>query len=765
MSAKELKSRLLLPIDLSDGLSDVTEQEFEVIMNTFENIFTIIKVPYSDKDADEMRRAFELAFRAHSKQRRKSGEPYILHPLEVARICAAELGLGHTSITAAILHDVVEDTPVTLEMIEKEFGSKVSMIVDGLTKFAGFANVRDNVIASPQAENFKKVLLTIAKDVRVVLIKMADRLHNMRTLDSMPHHKQLKIASETSYIYAPLAHRLGFYSIKTELEDLVMKIIEPEQYNYVIQKLRDTKTDRETYIESFIGPVAERLEKEGYKFKIFGRAKSVSSISNKLKNKQVPFEEIYDLFAIRVILSVPHEKEKAACWNVYSMITDYYTPVPERLKDWISMPKSNGYESLHTTVMGPKGRFVEIQIRSDRMDEMSEMGYAAHWKYKGINQQDSILENWLTKARELLENPNHDAIDFLNDFKSSLFSEEVYVFTPKGELRFFPKGATALDFAFDIHSQIGYHCKAVKVDQRIVPLSYELKSGDQLSVITSQAQKPSEDWLKIVKTGKARGKIRQALKEEKIQLGSLGKEVLDRKLKALKIEGEDNLDYLVKHFGFNSRLDLYYAIYQEQLNLNEIKNIRLENGKLSAQEHPKEGEKEEKIEKNNGNSQTVTQLAKKRQFKKPKLMVDGEDASTYVYSLATCCNPVLGDDVFAYITSKHGLKIHRTTCPNAEYLQATFGYRIKKAEWVESVGSSFLAELLITGMDDMGVILRLSDVIANKLKVNMRSFSMTGGEGHFEGRISVEVNSKEHLNQIITELKRLEEVNTVARIV
>lgn len=765
MSYKEPNSILKNQIDLPDGLSDVTENEYNHIKSVFEDILPQIKVPYQAADEDEMRRAFELAFRAHCKQRRKSGEPYILHPIEVARICAVELGLGHTSVSAALLHDVVEDTPVSLEMLEKEFGNRIAMIVDGLTKFSDFASVRDKVIASPQAENFKKILLTIAKDVRVVLIKMADRLHNMRTLGSMPHHKQLKIASETSYIYAPLAHRLGFYSIKTELEDLVMKIIEPEQYSYVVQKLKETQSEREAYINAFIAPIKEALVKENIGFKIFGRAKSVSSISNKLKNKLVPFEEIYDLFAIRVILSVPYEKEKATCWNVYSIITDNYTPVPERLKDWISMPKSNGYESLHTTVMGPKGRFVEIQIRSERMDEMAEMGYAAHWKYKGINQQDSILENWLTKARELLENPNHDAIDFLNDFKSSLFSEEVYVFTPKGELRFFPKGATALDFAFDIHSQVGYHCKAVKVDQRIVPLSYELKNGDQLSVITSNSQKPSEDWLKIVKTGKARSKIRQALKEERIQLGSLGKEILDRKLKSLKIDGEDNLDFLVKYFGMNSRLDLYYGVFREQINLTEIKSIRFENGKLIAQEAIKDNDREEKIEKTSNFNGLYDSLAQKRQFKKPKLMVDGEDASTYVYSLATCCNPVMGDDVFAYVTTKHGIKIHRTTCPNAEYLQATFGYRIKKAEWVETAGSSFVAELLITGMDDMGVILRLSDVIANKLKVNMRSFSMNGGEGHFEGRISVEVNSKEQLNQVISELKLLEEVNTVARIV
>ena len=751
-------------ISLPDGRSEVSEEEYKQITDAFENVLACIRVPFDDDAEAEMRKAFYMAFRAHSGQRRKSGEPYILHPIEVARICAAELGLGHTSITSAFLHDVVEDTPVTAEIIGKIFGERIQMIVEGLTKFSGLSNVRDQMIASPQAENFKKILLTISKDVRVVLIKMADRLHNMRTLGSMPHHKQLKIASETSYIYAPLAHRLGFYSIKTELEDLVMKIVEPEQYRYIVQKLQDTQDERNAYIAGFINPIKESLEKEGLNFKIYGRAKSVHSINNKLKKKQVPFEEIYDLFAIRIIATVPREKEKAACWNIYSIITDFYTPVPERLKDWISMPKANGYESLHTTVMGPKGRFVEIQIRSERMDEMAELGFAAHWKYKGINQQDSIFENWLTKARELLENPNNDAIDFLNDFKSSLFSEEVYVFTPKGELRFFPKGATALDFAFDIHSEVGYHCKAVKVDQRIVPLSYELKSGDQLVVVTSNSQKPNEDWLKIVKTGKARSKIRQALKEERVKLSALGKEILDRKLKALKVEGDENLDVLVKYYGMESRLDLYYGIYLEQFNLNELKSLVDDHGKIIIGSKEPEIDHSDKINQHEHIQKRVEPLAKKRQFKKPKLMVDGEDASSYVYALATCCNPVLGDDIFAYVTSKHGIKIHRTTCPNAEYLQATFGYRIKKAEWVESMGTSFIAELLITGMDDMGVVQRLSEVIANQLKINMRSFSMNGSEGHFEGRISVVVHSKEQLNQIILELKKMEEVNTVARI-
>jgi guanosine-3',5'-bis(diphosphate) 3'-pyrophosphohydrolase len=755
-----------LGIELPEVTANVSPQEYEEIQNAFEGVLDALRKAFGEKDESEMRLAFELALRAHSGQRRKSGEPYILHPIEVARICTAELGLGRTAIMAALLHDVVEDTPVSLDMLRNLFGDRIAMIVDGLTKFAGLANVREHMIASPQAENFKKILLTISKDVRVVLIKMADRLHNMRTLGSMPQHKQLKIASETSYIYAPLAHRLGFYSIKTELEDLVMKIIEPEQYRYIVQKLKDTKVEREEYIANFIAPVKEALEKEGYKCNIFGRAKSISSINNKLKKKQVPFEEIYDLFAIRVIVDIPYEREKSACWNIYSIITDFYTPVPERLKDWISMPKANGYESLHTTVMGPKGRFVEIQIRSERMNEIAELGFAAHWKYKGVKSQDSIFENWLNKARELLENPNNDAIDFLNDFKSNLFSEEVYVFTPKGELKFFPKGATALDFAFDIHSEVGYHCKAVKVDQRIVPLSYELRNGDQLNVITSKSQRPVEDWLKIVKTGKARAKIRQALREERLKQGALGKEILDRKLKSLKLEDDENIDLIVKYFGFENRLDLYYSININEVNLNELKNLEIDKGKLViTPKEPRQPGSGEPLEVGPKEQPKVQPLAKKRQFKKPKLIVDGEDASNYVYSLATCCNPVLGDDIFAYVTSKHGIKIHRTTCPNAEYLQATFGYRIKKAEWVESMGSSFVADLLITGMDDMGVVQRLSEIITKQLNVNMRSFSMTGSEGHFEGRISVVVHSKEQLNQVILEIKKLEEVNTVARIV
>ncbi len=745
---------------------DITQEEDKQIHLAYRKMCRSIRTPLTEEHKTAIEKAYLLARLAHSQQRRKSGELYIFHPIEVARICAAELGLGPTSIKAALLHDVVEDTPVSLDELSDEFGENIAMIVDGLTKFSSLANVSEENIHSPQAENFKKILLTISKDVRVVLIKMADRLHNMRTLGSMPQHKQLKIASETSFIYAPLAHRLGFYNIKNEMEDLCLKIKEPEHYEFIIQKLQETANERDQYIAQFLKPIKKAIKKKHdiQNFRVFGRAKSISSISNKLKSKQIPFEEIYDLFAIRIIADVPIADEKSVCWSMYSIITDSYTPVPERLKDWISTPKSNGYESLHTTVMGTQGRFVEVQIRSERMDEVAERGYAAHWRYKGIKQQENIFENWLSKAREMLENPDNDAIDFLNDFKSSLFAEEVYVFTPQGEMRFFPKGATALDFAFDIHSEVGYHCKSIKVSQRIVPLSYQLKNGDQLYIITSSTQKPTESWLKIVHTGKARSKIRQALKEEKLKWGSLGKETLDRKLKALKLNDhpEDNIDTLVKYYGASNRLDLYFGIYSEQYNLNEVKFLKLENGKLLPEKVESEGktssEQRTKIK-------TKVPLRARRNLKgTPKLLVDGQDASNFVNSLATCCNPVLGDDIFAYVTSKHGIKIHRTTCPNAEYLQATFGYRIKRAEWGGTANTSFIAELLITGMDDMGVVQNLSSIITDKHNINMRGFSMNGNEGHFEGKVTVVVKNIDQLNELILELKKLKQVNTVARI-
>jgi GTP pyrophosphokinase len=748
--------------------TDLTADETAAAEAAFEQLLQAIKIGKEEADEPMLRKAFAVARRAHGKQRRKSGVPYLMHPIEVARICVVEFGLSATSAIAGLLHDVVEDSNVTQEDITQEFGLKISEIVGSLTKLGALTmRTLAETPESPQAENFKKILLTISKDVRVVLIKMADRLHNMRTIGSMPAHKQLKIAYETSYIYAPLAHRLGFYTIKGELEDLCLSITDPEQYHHVREKLEETQDARDEYIEAFIAPLRKDLTADGLKFTIYGRVKGISSIANKLKKKQADFEEIYDLFAIRIIIDTPKEKEKSACWNAYAAVTDHYTPVPERLKDWISTPKANGYESLHTTVMGPKGRFVEVQIRTERMNEMGERGFAAHWKYKGINSQDSIFEDWLNKAREMLENPNNDAIEFLNDFKSNLFAEEIYVFTPKGDMRLLPKGATALDFAFEIHSQLGYKCKAVKVDQRIVPLSYELKNGEQVSIITSNSQKPSEDWLKIVKTGKARNKIRQAIKEERMQQSSYGKEALERKLKSLKIAFEENVDAIAKFYNSPSRHDLYYQIYIEEISLDQIKLLKQENGKILpelAEVAPAAGAKITATTLN-----IIEPIVSKRPINaaknsRPRISVEGEDLSTVAYQLSDCCNPVPGDSIFAYLSSKHSIKIHRSTCNNAEYLQAAYAHRVRKAEWMDNSATSFMVELQISGMDDMGVVQHLSDIITNKLRINMRAFSMSGNEGHFEGRISVSVGSKEQLDQLIGELKKLEEVQTVARI-
>lgn len=734
------------------------EEENKLIKRAYRRLLASIKEPPNERNARLLRRAYELAVEAHRLQRRKSGEPYILHPIEVARICSQEMGLDVKAIIAALLHDVVEDTEVTLKDIEQEFGLHITTIVDGLTKFEKLPDLQEE-ITTPQAENFKKVLLTLSRDPRTALIKLADRMHNMRTLGSMPKQKQLKIASETSFIYAPLAHRLGYYKLKSEFQDLCLKIIDPELYEHVVQKLQETKRSRDTYIRKFIKPIKKRLRKEGFKFRIFGRAKSISSIANKLRKKQVRFEEVYDLFAVRIVLDLPEKREKSACWNVYAIISESYTPIPERLKDWVSKPKSNGYESLHMTVMGPYGRFVEVQIRSERMDEIAERGYAAHWKYKGL--KATAFDGWLARMRESLENPTADTLDSLSDAKANLFSDEVYVFTPKGEMRYFPLGATALDFAFDIHSEVGYHCKSVKVNQRIVPLSYRLRNGDQLLVITSNSQKPSKAWLQIVKTGKARAKIRQALKEERRELSSIGKDILARKLKSLKLNSEENIDTLVKYFKFENRIDFYYEIYQERINLNEIKELKVEQRKILLEKASEEEvqdlpEVELKIEDTGRN-------LNKRSGVKPRLLIQGEDASNYNYELSTCCRPVHGDDIFAYFTSKQNVKIHRTTCPNAEYLQATYGYRIKTADWMDDESNTFVADLLITGMDDMGVVQRLTSILG-KLGLNMRSITMTGNEGRFEGRISVVVYNKDQLQQLVKSLKDLNEVNTVARI-
>ena len=738
---------------MSATVIDQHQEEMEQVRQAYEEMLLCIKAKINDTDQEEMFRAYELAVDAHKEQRRKSGELYIFHPIEVARICAAEIGLGATSIICALLHDVVEDTPVTLEQIKEMFNPKVAMIVNGLTKLDGLHKA-----ASPQAENFKKVLSTLGQDLRVVLIKMADRLHNMRTLNSMPQHKQLKIAAETDYIYTPLAHRLGLYAIKTEYQDLCLKITNNDKYKEIAKKLQDTKRARNEFIEKFISPLDKALKEAGIEnYKILGRPKSIYSIYNKIKTKKVNFEQIYDLFAIRIVMDVPIPQEKQICWQVYSIVTDVHTPIPERLRDWVTTPKSNGYESLHTTVIGPDGKYVEVQIRSERMDQIAERGFAAHWKYKGVKTSSiNVFDNWLNSIREMLDNDNGDALEFIDDFKTTLFAEEVYVYTPNGDLKILPKGATALDFAFSIHTDIGYHCTAVHVNKKLVPMGYKLQNGDQVTVQTKKTQKPSEAWLKMVVTGRARSKIRSAMKEERRKQSEFGKEALQRKFKNLKIDFEENSDILVNYFGFKSRVDLYFAIFVEDISINQtLKNFNVENGKLV-----------EIVEKELEKPAPRTEAKRTRKGKiKPKLIIAGQSADEYNYQLATCCNPVQGDDVFGYITTNAGMKIHRTTCPNATNLMAKYGYRIIKAEWVNAPNSEFVADLLIVGIDSgPGVIQQLSNKISNDLGLNIRSFYIDGKEGYFEGRVSLLVKNTDQLEIAIRALRNEEGITSVTRV-
>lgn len=717
-----------------------------------EMIDTLLKEP-DQQDREQMLRAYELANYSHRYQRRKSGEPYMYHPIAVARICAEEIGLGPTAICAALLHDVVEDTPVTLDDIRADFGERIAQMVGGLTKLDSAYNNE-----SQQAANFKKVLSTLIVDVRIVLIKMADRLHNMRTIKSMPEHKQFKIAAETSYVYAPLAHRLGLYNFRSEFLDLCMKVLERQEYDAVARKLQETKASREEYIERFIAPIKERMDELGYPYRIFGRPKSIYSIANKIKKKQVPFEQIYDLFAVRIIVDVPPRTEKLACWAAYSMVTDIYQGVPERLKDWVTIPKSNGYESLHTTVAGPDARFVEVQIRSERMNDIAERGFAAHWKYKGVSDQPDVYEAWFDSVRDILDDPNSDTVQFLGDFRANnFFNEEVYVWTPDGDMKTLPKGATALDFAFSVHSEVGVRCQSVLRDEKIVPLSYKLQNGDRLKVITNKNQKPKEDWLKMVHTGKAKAKIRQSLKAVKKEEGELGREALLRKLKHLHIDDTRTaIEVLAERHFERSHIELFYAIAQENVTIAQLLDpFIVENGKLVAKAvelpevRPLDPSEVRRPRKPTGHS---------------KLLINGEPGDQFEYSLASCCNPVQGDQVFAYLTANAGLKIHRSRCPNAQNLMANYGYRIMKAEWVNTSESSFVVNLQMTGLDSgKGVIETISREIAS-MDLEVRSFNIAGTDGFFEANISLLVKNTDQLYLAMQALKNLEHVSTVSRV-
>lgn len=723
------------------------EAEKKEILKRYRALLRACKSTMQKGDKRMIRLAFDMALDSHKDMRRKSGEPYIYHPIAVAQIAAEEIGLGTTSIVCALLHDVVEDTNITLEDIEREFGKKVAKIIDGLTKISGVFDYNSSL----QAENFRKMLLTLADDVRVILIKLADRLHNMRTMDFMPRDKQLKISSETVYLYAPLAHRLGLYAIKSELEDLSMKYMEPVTYKFIAQQLNEKKAERENFIKDFIAPIKDILNEQGLIADVYGRPKSIHSIWSKMRKKNIPFDEVYDLFAIRIILNSKPEHEKADCWKAYSIVTDLYHPNPDRLRDWISSPRANGYESLHTTVMGPRGQWVEVQIRTNRMNEIAEKGFAAHWKYKEEPNSDSGLDQWIHKVRELLSNPEANALDFLDDFKMNLFSDEIFIFTPKGALIQLPVNATALDFAFEIHTDIGASCIGAKVNHKLVPLSHKLQNGDQVEIITSSKQSPKEDWLNFVVTAKAKSKIKSSLKEEKRKIAEQGKEILERKLKSLKITyNTDNLYKLSYYFKLPTTLDLFFNVAQGKIDLKQLKEF-------AASEKIVEN-KPEKIEPAFNDT-----LIKKVKSADSDTLLIGEDLQKLDYKLSSCCNPIPGDDVFGFVTVGEGIKIHRTNCPNAAKLMANYGYRIIKAKWNSQKELAFLTGLQITGIDEVGLINKITTVISNDFKVNMRSITVDTNDGIFEGSIMVYVNNTKHLDNLIRKLKEVVGVSSVTR--
>ena len=724
------------------------ELENKEIVKRYKALLRSCNSDITREDKGLIRKAFNLAVIAHQDVRRKSGEPYIFHPIAVAQIVAKDIGLGATSIACALLHDVVEDTDYTLDDMEKMFNPKIRQIIDGLTKISGLAEQDISI----QAENFRKMLLTLSDDIRVILIKLADRLHNMQTLDSMARHKQQKIGSETLYIYAPLAHRLGLYSIKTELEDLGLKYTEPEIYRDTVQQLNETKKARVQYIQRFTKPIKERLKSNGLKCSIKGRPKSIFSICKKIKSQGVSFDEVYDKFAVRIIIESEIGNEKSDCWKVYSLITDNYRPNPDRLRDWISTPKANGYESLHTTVMGPIGKWVEVQIRTKRMDEVAEKGYAAHWKYKqkGVTKEGN-LEEWVNQIRELLENPETNAVDFLEEFKLNLFSKEIFVFTPNGDLRTLPKGASVLDFAFDIHSQLGATCLGCKVNGRLVPLSHKLISGDQVEVITSKNQKPKKAWLNFVISAKAKNKIKSSLKDAKKAIAEEGKEILERKLKHLKLSFSDSvINELCSYFKYKNSLDLFFDVGSGVLTNSMLKEFVV--NKNSWYQYLKS-----KIYR-----KTNKQKEQKEEVKYDTL-VFGPTEEKLDFTYSKCCTPIPGDSVFGFTTIREGIKIHRHDCPNAVRLQSNFAYRILKAKWIDSNNKESIALLNIKGIDRVGLVNEVTQILSTNLKVNIQSINISSLDGIFDGLITVVIEDKQSLDSVIKTLKKAEGITSVKR--
>nr|WP_315140090.1 RelA/SpoT family protein [uncultured Flavobacterium sp.] len=731
------------------------EKENKAIAQEYKELLRISYQTLTTTDKKLIRKAFDVAVDAHKDQRRKSGEAYIFHPIAVAKIVASEIGLGATSIAAALLHDVVEDTPITVHDIEKLFNPKVAQLVEGLTKIS---LVQKDLNASIQAENFRKMILTLNDDVRVILIKLADRLHNMQTMDSMREDKQTKIASETLYIYAPLAHRLGLYNIKTKLEDLGLKYTEPEIYNEIVSKIKETKEEQDAYIKDISDVLKDSLNKEGIDYIIKGRPKSIYSIRRKMRAQNVSFDEVYDKFALRIVYKSEPNEEKFLAWKIYSIVTDHYRPSPSRLRDWISSPKSTGYEALHITVMGPRGRWVEVQVRSERMDEIAEKGYAAHYKYKNGATEESGLDVWLNLLREALENSETNAVDFVEDFKMNLYSKEIFVFTPKGEIKSLPKGATSLDFAFSIHSELGIRTRGTRVNGKLVPLNYELKSGDQIDVITSQYQKPTANWLDYVTTSRAKTKIKNVLNENTKKIGEEGKEILTRKLKHLKINlNESVTNELVNFFKLKTSLDLYYRVGIGAIENQQLKDFAAKKSNTIINFF------KNKIKRNQKNTADVD-IHKPEINNNYDLLVFGTEHDKLDYKLAPCCNPIPGDDVFGFVTINEGIKVHKKDCPNAIGMQSNYAYRIMSAKWIDSTQEEFKALLDITGMDVLGLTNQLTKVISNNMHVNIQSISLSTNAGLFHGQVAVVVQNNTILKKMINNIKKIDGIEKVTRV-
>ena len=730
------------------------EKENKAIAQEYKELLRISYQTLSDEDKKLIRKAFDVSVEAHKEQRRKSGEAYIFHPIAVAKIVASEIGLGATSIAAALLHDIVEDTPTTIQDIERLFNPKVAQIVEGLTKIS---LVQRDLNVSMQAENFRKMILTLNDDVRVILIKLADRLHNMQTMDSMQEDKQTKIASETLYIYAPLAHRLGLYNIKTKLEDLGLKYTEPAVYNDIVSKIKETKEEQDAYIADITTVLKTALDAEGIDFIIKGRPKSIYSIRKKMQTQNVSFDEVYDKFALRIVYKATPHEEKFVAWKIYSIVTDYYRPSPSRLRDWISSPKSTGYEALHITVMGPKGRWVEVQIRSDRMDEIAEKGYAAHYKYKNGATEESGLDVWLNLLKEALENAETNAVDFVEDFKMNLYSKEIFVFTPKGEIKSLPKGATSLDFAFSIHSEIGIRTRGTRVNGKLVPLNFELKSGDQIEVITSQHQKPTVNWLDYVTTSRAKTKIKNVLNENTKKIGEEGKELLTRKLKHLKITlSEQVINELVNFFKLKTSLDLFYRV-----GIGAIENQQLKD--YAAQKSNTFINFFKNKMKRSPSSTSEEDIHKPVISSSYDMLVFGKEHDKLDYKLSPCCNPIPGDDVFGFVTINEGIKVHKKDCPNAIGMQSNYAYRIMTAKWIDSSQEEFKAIINITGMDVLGLTNQLTKVISNNMHVNIQSISLSTDAGIFHGQVAVIVQNNTILKKMINNIKKIDGIDKVTR--